>query len=106
MRVIKLQVRAMWYARKGVQDNTVLDGGKGRLMRCLASKMPRVIAVTRQGIFMIQTTSRRIPMWPAIVAVVTAPAVAAATATATAAAGFGPHLCEDIPLAQESPIPD
>jgi hypothetical protein len=58
-----------------------------------------------QGTFMIQTTSRRIPMRQAVVAVVTAPAVAAAT-VAVAVAGFGLHRCEDIPLAQESPIPD
>ena len=49
-------------------------------------------------------------MRSAVVAVVTAPAVAAATvavavAVAAAAAGSGPHQCEDIPLAQESPIP-
>jgi len=64
----------------------------------------------RQGIFMIQTTSRRIPMRLAIVAVVTAPAVAAATVVVVvvvaAAVGSGLHRCEDIPLAQESPIPD
>jgi hypothetical protein len=76
-------------------------------MQCLVSKMPKVITVTRQGTFMIQTTSRRIPMRPAVVAAVTAPVVAVAVATAAAAAaGSGPHLCEDIPLAQESPIPD
>ena len=48
-------------------------------------------------------------MRQAVVAVVTAPAVAVAVAVATAAAaaaGSGPRLCEDIPLAQESPIPD
>ena len=70
------------------------------------AKDDRRESVTRQGIFMIQTTSRQIPMWPAIVAVVTAPAVAAATVAVAAAAGSGLHLCEDIPLAQESPIPD
>ena len=78
-------------------------------MQCLVSKMPKVITVTRQGTFMIQTMSRRIPMRQAVVAVVTAPAVAVAVAVATAAAaaaGSGPRLCEDIPLAQESPIPD
>jgi hypothetical protein len=46
-------------------------------------------------------------MRPAVVEVVTAPAVAAATVVVVvAAAGSGLHRCEGIPLAQESPIPD
>ena len=108
MRVIRLQVRGMWYARKGCK--TLLDSGKGKGVRpWLSGAMPGAIAVIGRGTFMIQTMSRRIPMGPAVVAVV-APAVAAAAtvvvAAAAAAAGFGLHRCEDIPPAQGSPIPD
>ena len=88
----------------GKRRKTILDSGKGRGPQAHAV----LIDVTRQETFMIQTTSHRISMRPAVVAVVTAPAVAAATVAVAvvAATGSGLHRCEDIPLAQESPRPD
>jgi hypothetical protein len=86
----------------GKRRKTILDSGKGRGPQAHAV----LIDVTRQETFMIQTMSHRISMRPAVVAVVTAPAVAAATVAVVAATGSGLHRCEDIPLAQESPRPD
>jgi hypothetical protein len=81
------------------------------LMRCFGEQDAKGDdrRATPRG-FMIQTTSHRILMRPAEVAVVTAVAAAtvavAVAAVVVVVAGSGLHRCEDIPLAQESPTPD
>ena len=94
----------MVYSERGARQYWIAEKRKGSSGSCGGKQDAKG---DRQA-FMIQTTSRRIPMRPAMVAVVTGPAVAVATVAVAAAAavGSGLHRCEGIPLGQESPTPD